>query len=55
MGISNRTKVMGRMVMTTGTDTLYDSGEWAEGASGMSIKVRSNTSAALAKEQLPYK
>lgn len=27
VGISNRTKVMGRMVMTTGTDTLYDSGE----------------------------
>lgn len=55
VGISNRTKVMGRMVMTTGTDTLYDSGEWAEGASGMSIKVRGNTSAASAKEQLPYK
>lgn len=55
VGICNRTKVMGRMVMTTGTDTLYDSGEWAEGASGMSIKVRGNTSAASAKEQLPYK
>lgn len=55
VGIGNRTKVMGRMVMTTGTDTLYDSGEWAEGTSGMSIKVRGNTSAASAKEQLPYK
>lgn len=55
VGICNRTKVMGRMVMTTGTDTLYDSGEWAEGTSGMSIKVRGNTSAASAKEQLPYK
>lgn len=51
VGICNRTKVMGRMVMTTGTDTLYDSGEWAEGTSGMSIKVRGNTSAASAKEQ----
>ena len=55
VGICNHTKVKGRLVMATGTDTLYDSGEWAEDTSGMTIKVRGNTSAASANGQLPYK
>lgn len=45
-GIGSRaTAVAARMVMVTQEDTLFDSGEYVKGASGMTIKVRGNTSA----------
>lgn len=44
ISITNATKVPGRMVMTLGGDTLYDSGEYEKGVSGMTIKIRGNTS-----------
>ena len=44
-GIGSRaTAVPARMVMLTQEDTLFDSGEYAKGASGMTIRVRGNTS-----------
>lgn len=43
--ITNATKVKARMVMVVGADTLYDSGPYAEDKSGLTIKVRGNTSA----------
>jgi len=46
IGITNATKVPGRLTMyaTDGTVT-YESGEYQKNASGMTIKVRGNTSA----------
>ena len=53
-GICDATKVPGRLVMTSGLETWYDSGEYDEGAKkGMTIKIRGNTSAYSAKK--PYK
>lgn len=50
---TNATKVPGRMVITMLADTLYDSGEYLDGESGMTIKITGNTSAL--KDQKPYK
>lgn len=50
----NAQYVSGRVVITLKGDTLYDSGTYEKGASGMRIKVRGNTSA-LMFEQTPYK
>ena len=53
-GIYNATKVPGRLVMTSGSETWYDSGEYDDGAKkGVTIKIRGNTSAYSAKK--PYK
>ena len=52
-GIYDATKVPGRLVMTSGTETLYDSGEYEKSESGITIKIRGNTSAYSAKK--PYK
>lgn len=52
-GITNATKVPGRMVITLLNDTIYDSLDYAEGISGMRIKIRGNTSATSKKK--PYK
>ncbi len=51
--ITNATKVAARMTVTLGPDTLYDSGNYMPDQSGMTIKVRGNTSAYNA--QKPYK
>lgn len=51
--ITNATKVPGRMVMTLLGDTVYDSGEYAKGVSGMTLKITGNTSAY--GEIKPYK
>lgn len=55
--ITNATKVPGRLMIyqrLNGVDSvLYDSGEYEESASGMTIKIRGNTSAFEAKK--PYK
>ena len=54
--ITNATKVPGRLMIyqrLNGVDSvLYDSGEYEESASGMTIKIRGNTSAFEAKK--PY-
>lgn len=53
-GICDATKVPGRLVMTSGTETWYDSGEYdANAKTGMTIKIRGNTSAY--SEKKPYK
>lgn len=52
-GIANATKVPSRMVMTKNNETLYDSGEYVKKESGLTIKIRGNTSAYVAKK--PYK
>lgn len=51
--IKNATKVPGRMIMTEGNDTIYDSGEYINDKSGITIKIRGNTSAYRPKK--PYK
>ena len=53
MGITNATKVPGRLCITLGGDTLYDSGPYVKGASGMRVKIRGNSSAWTPKK--PYK
>ncbi|MBO7609307.1 MAG: CotH kinase family protein [Muribaculaceae bacterium] len=51
--ITNNFKVPGRMKISWGENLLYDSGDYAEGISGMTIRIRGNSSAyAPAK---PYK
>lgn len=44
-GITNATKVPARMVMTLRGDTIYDSGHYEKGESGLTIKIRGNASA----------
>ncbi len=51
--ITNATKVPGRMRMTLGDSILYDTGEWVADESGMTIKIRGNSSAYYDKK--PYK
>ena len=53
MGITNATKVPGRLCITLGGDTLYDSGPYVKGAAGMRVKIRGNSSAWTPKK--PYK
>ncbi len=52
-GITNATKVPGRMTIMLGDSTLYDSGDYINKVSGMTVKVRGNTSAYYQKK--PYK
>lgn len=42
--ICNATKVPGRMLITLHNDTIYDSGEYIQDQSGLTIKVRGNQS-----------
>lgn len=51
--IKNATKVPGRLVIINGEKTTYDSGEYENGTSGITIKVRGNWSANLRNH--PYK
>ena len=53
--IKNATKVPGRLYIILGNDTLYDSGEFDEGKSGMTIKIRGNTSAYKPKKSYKIK
>lgn len=53
VGITNATKVPGRLLIIQQNDTIYDSGDFVEKESGMTIKVRGNTSAF--KDKKPYK
>jgi len=52
-GIKNCTKVPGRLTASLGGKLLYDSGNYVADQSGMTIKIRGNTSAYGA--QKPYK
>ncbi len=54
IGITNNNHVPGRMVISLKGDTLYDSGEYIKGESGMRIKVRGNTTGVYL-DQHPYK
>ena len=55
-GIKNATKVPGRIFIEDGGVKLYDSGDYVEKTSGMTIKVRGNTTAAgSANAKKPYK
>ena len=51
--IRNATKVPGRVRVIEGDSTIYDSGEYEEDISGMTIKLRGNSSAFTDKK--PYK
>ena len=53
MGIKNRTAVGGRMRLSVDGATLYDSGDYEPERSGLSFKIRGNSTAWLAKK--PYK
>ena len=53
-GITNATKVPGRIRLVQDGIDLYDSGEYVAKTSGMTIKVRGNTSAADSPKK-PYK
>lgn len=44
-GITNANKVMGRLRILDGEETLYDSGNYQKGVGGMIIRVRGNSSA----------
>lgn len=53
-GIANATKVPGRVrVLNSDGSVMYDSGEYVKGESGMTVKIRGNTSAYTPKK--PYK
>ena len=51
--ITNATKVPGRLYIVESGDTIYDSGLYENKASGMTLKIRGNSSAFLLKS--PYK
>lgn len=51
--ITNATKIPGRVCLKAHNTVVYDSGDYVVNESGMTFKIRGNTSAALAKK--PYK
>lgn len=53
-GIANATKVPGRMTIKNSKKVLYDSGEYVKGESGITVKIRGNTSAIMSAKK-PYK
>lgn len=52
--ITNATKVPCRLIIKKQHQTLYDSGEYQKGVSGLTIKIRGNTSAYYGSKK-PYK
>ncbi|MBR6036990.1 MAG: CotH kinase family protein [Bacteroidaceae bacterium] len=52
--ITNATKVPGRLIIKKEHKTLYDSGNYQKGVSGLTIKIRGNTSAYYNPKK-PYK
>lgn len=55
VGITNAEKLKGDLTITRLGETLYSSGKYKKDESGITIKVRGNTSAANASEKKPYK
>ena len=55
LGITNNEKVPGHLWIEEGGDTIYDSGVYKEKKSGITIKVRGNTTASADSEKKPYK
>lgn len=53
--IANAVKVPAQMTITLGPDTLYDSGPYVEDQSGLTVKVRGNTSAYYDQKPLKLK
>lgn len=53
LSIANATKVPGTLTIKQGDKILYESGTYIKGESGMTVKIRGNTSAYLPKK--PYK
>lgn len=53
--ITNATKVPSRLVMTQSGNTLFDTGDYAKGESGMTIKIAGNTSAYFGKPSYKLK
>ena len=53
MSITNATKVPGRVMVILRGDTVFDSGEYEKDVSGMTIKIRGNSSAYSEKQ--PFK
>lgn len=53
-GITNCTKVPCRCIIYKGGGAIYDSGDYVKGESGLTIKIRGNTSA-LYSNKKPYK
>ncbi len=51
--ITNETKVPGKLQLSINGDTYYESGDFVKDSSGMTVKIRGNTSALNAKK--PYK
>ena len=55
-GITNNEKVPGRMVIVLNRDTIWDTGEYVKDTSGMTIKVRGNSTASSTHtDKKPYK
>ena len=54
ISIINNNKVPGRVILTEGDSTLYDSGEYEKKTSGMTIRIRGNTSVYYYSKK-PYK
>ena len=53
LSIANATKVPGSLIIKQGEQVLYESGDYVKGESGMTVRIRGNTSAYLPKK--PYK
>jgi len=54
ISITNNQKVPGRAVLTENGSTLFDSGEYQKDSTGMTIRIRGNTSAYYSSKK-PYK
>ncbi|GAB6982173.1 CotH kinase family protein [Prevotella dentasini] len=54
-GTKNATKVPGRVVVRQGNDVLFDSGDYLKKESGMTIKIRGNSSAYQDKKSFKIK
>lgn len=54
-GLANAEKLTGELTVSRLNETLYNSGPYVKGESGITIKVRGNTSGSSLDEKKPYK